>query len=69
VTFAGQVDVKLAYNLMKQAYEAGINFFDNAEACSVHDDKCVSGTHRQSISTHRNPPKNARQLHENKTQV
>jgi aryl-alcohol dehydrogenase-like predicted oxidoreductase len=35
VTFAGQVDTKLAYNLMKQAYEAGINFFDNAEACSI----------------------------------
>ena len=32
VTFANQADVDLAYELMVQAYEIGINFFDNAEA-------------------------------------
>lgn len=32
VTFAQQVDEKGAAALMKQAYDAGVNFFDNAEA-------------------------------------
>ena len=32
VTFANQADVDLAYDLMVQAYDLGINFFDNAEA-------------------------------------
>jgi voltage-dependent potassium channel beta subunit len=32
VTFGDQVDVKLAEDLMTIAYEAGVNFFDNAEA-------------------------------------
>lgn len=31
VTFGTQVDTRLAKNLLAQAYEAGINFFDNAE--------------------------------------
>jgi len=32
VTFGDQVDVDLAEDLMTIAYEAGVNFFDNAEA-------------------------------------
>lgn len=32
VTFGEQVDTDLAYNQMKTAYDAGVNFFDNAEA-------------------------------------
>jgi aryl-alcohol dehydrogenase-like predicted oxidoreductase len=32
VTFHNQVDVNSAAEMMKTAYEAGINFFDNAEA-------------------------------------
>ncbi len=32
VTFGEQVDTDLAYEQMKAAYDAGVNFFDNAEA-------------------------------------
>ena len=32
VTFGDQVGEKVAYNCMQAAYEAGVNFFDNAEA-------------------------------------
>jgi voltage-dependent potassium channel beta subunit len=32
VTFHNQVDVDSAYDMMKAAFEAGVNFFDNAEA-------------------------------------
>ena len=32
VTFHFQVDEKLAADLLKTAYDAGVNFFDNAEA-------------------------------------
>ncbi len=32
VTFGEQVDTDLAYQQMKAAYDAGVNFFDNAEA-------------------------------------
>ncbi len=31
VTFGEQVEVELAYQQMKTAYDAGVNFFDNAE--------------------------------------
>ena len=34
VTFGSQVDVDKAVSLMKIAYEAGVNFFDNAEVYS-----------------------------------
>ena len=32
VTFGEQIDEDVAYNSMKAAYDAGVNFFDNAEA-------------------------------------
>ena len=32
VTFGDQVDEKIAYDCMVAAYDAGVNFFDNAEA-------------------------------------
>jgi len=32
VTFGDQIDEDLAYKSMKAAYDAGVNFFDNAEA-------------------------------------
>ena len=32
VTFSNQVDDGRAAELIKQAYDAGVNFFDNAEA-------------------------------------
>lgn len=31
VTFGEQIDEKIAYESMKEAYDAGVNFFDNAE--------------------------------------
>ncbi|MCX8061149.1 MAG: aldo/keto reductase [Anaerolineales bacterium] len=34
VTFGDQVDEDVAYACMKEAYEAGVNFFDNAEVYS-----------------------------------
>lgn len=34
LTFANQLEqVQQGYELMKAAYESGINFFDNAEVC------------------------------------
>ena len=32
ITFGDQMDEKLAFECMKAAYQAGVNFFDNAEA-------------------------------------
>jgi len=32
ITFANQIEDKVSENLMEMAYEAGVNFFDNAEA-------------------------------------
>jgi aryl-alcohol dehydrogenase-like predicted oxidoreductase len=32
VTFHNQVDVDAAIKMMKAAYDAGVNFFDNADA-------------------------------------
>lgn len=32
VTFGEQIDEEIAYDSMKEAYDAGVNFFDNAEA-------------------------------------
>ncbi|MEE9193802.1 MAG: aldo/keto reductase [Thermodesulfobacteriota bacterium] len=43
VTFANQVDVKLAKELMVYAYDKGINFFDNAEAYMMGDSEVVMG--------------------------
>ncbi len=34
VTFGDQVGIEPAYKCMKEAYDAGVNFFDNAEAYS-----------------------------------
>lgn len=34
VTFGDQIDEEVAYNCMKEAFDAGVNFFDNAEAYS-----------------------------------
>ncbi len=43
VTFANQVEVKLAEELMAYAYDNGINFFDNAEAYMMGDSEVVMG--------------------------
>jgi len=43
VTFANQVEVKQAKELMAYAYDNGINFFDNAEAYMMGDSEVVMG--------------------------
>lgn len=44
VTFGDQVDVKAAVDMMSAAYEAGVNFFDNAEAYGRGKSEKVMGT-------------------------
>ena len=43
VTFGEQVDTDLAYNQMKTAYDAGVNFFDNAEAYEGGKSETIMG--------------------------
>jgi len=43
VTFGKQVDTDLAVSLMTTAYEAGVNFFDNAEVYSHGQSEIVMG--------------------------
>ncbi|MEX2478118.1 MAG: aldo/keto reductase [Gracilimonas sp.] len=43
VTFGEQVDTDLAYNQMKTAYDAGVNFFDNAEAYEMGKSEVIMG--------------------------
>ena len=43
VTFSNQVDRRLAIELMKLAYDAGINFFDNAEVYAHGESERIMG--------------------------
>lgn len=43
VTFGEQVDTDLAYEQMKTAYDAGVNFFDNAEAYEQGKSEIIMG--------------------------
>ena len=43
VTFGNQADVDLAYEMMKTAFEAGVNFFDNAEAYAGGESEILMG--------------------------
>jgi voltage-dependent potassium channel beta subunit len=43
VTFGDQVDESVAYNCMKEAYDAGVNFFDNAEAYANGEAEIMMG--------------------------
>ncbi len=43
VTFSNQVDVKAAVRMMSTAYEAGVNFFDNAEVYAGGESERVMG--------------------------
>ena len=43
VTFHNQADVKLAQNMMAAAYDAGVNFFDNAEVYAGGKSEQVMG--------------------------
>lgn len=43
VTFGSQVGVDEAYEMMDIAYQAGVNFFDNAEAYSAGESEVIMG--------------------------
>ncbi len=43
VTFGTQLDLDNAVNCLKEAYDAGINFFDNAEAYAMGDSERLMG--------------------------
>ena len=43
VTFKNQVDVKAAVEIMAAAYDAGVNFFDNAEVYAIGKSEEVMG--------------------------
>ena len=43
VTYHNQVDVKAATEMLAAAMDAGINFFDNAEACALGKSETVMG--------------------------
>jgi len=43
VTFGDQVDEQVAYDCMKEAYDAGVNFFDNAEAYAGGQSETMMG--------------------------
>jgi voltage-dependent potassium channel beta subunit len=43
ITFKNQVDVDAAVEIMSAAYEAGVNFFDNAEAYANGQSEAVMG--------------------------
>ncbi len=43
VTFGEQIDEDVAYETMKTAYEAGVNFFDNAEAYAEGQSEIMMG--------------------------
>ncbi|PKL75808.1 MAG: aldo/keto reductase, partial [Candidatus Melainabacteria bacterium HGW-Melainabacteria-1] len=43
VTFGNQMDVDLAHTCMKAAYEAGVNFFDNAEVYADGKSETIMG--------------------------
>jgi voltage-dependent potassium channel beta subunit len=44
VTFSQQLDERAAAELMKQAYDAGVNFFDNAEAYAAGESERIMGS-------------------------
>jgi voltage-dependent potassium channel beta subunit len=43
VTFGTQVNVELATELLQKAYDAGVNFFDNAEVYAAGESESVMG--------------------------
>jgi len=44
VTFGNQADEDLAYEMMKRAYDAGVNFFDNAEVYAGGKSEILMGS-------------------------
>ena len=53
VTFSNQVDVKAAVDCMAAAYEAGVNFFDNAEVYAGGKSEEVMGAALQQLNWRR----------------
>ncbi len=43
ITFGDQIDEEVAYESMKEAYDAGVNFFDNAEAYAGGQSEIMMG--------------------------
>lgn len=43
VTFGDQIDEDIAYDSMKEAYDAGVNFFDNAEVYAEGQSEVMMG--------------------------
>lgn len=43
VTFGDQIGEKIAYEAMKEAFDAGVNFFDNAEVYSAGQAEAIMG--------------------------
>ena len=50
VTFHTQADEDLAYELMKEAYDNGVNFFDNAEGYEAGESEIVMGKALRSLA-------------------
>ena len=53
ITFKNQVDVKEAVEIMAAAYDAGVNFFDNAEAYASGKSEEVMGTALKNLNWRR----------------
>ncbi|TNC72218.1 potassium channel beta subunit family protein [Rubellimicrobium roseum] len=53
VTFAKQVDTSLAKELLTEAYDAGVNFFDNAEGYEQGQSEVVMGQALQELGWER----------------
>ena len=56
VTFQNQVDVKAAGAIMSAASEAGVNFFDNAEAYAGGQSEAVMGEALKQLRWRRGSP-------------
>jgi len=53
VTFGGQVNVKSAMEMMAAAFDAGVNFFDNAEAYGSGESEKIMGEALRKLGWHR----------------
>lgn len=53
VTFKNQVDVDLAADMMAMAYDAGVNFFDNAEVYAAGQSEIIMGLALQKLGWER----------------
>jgi aryl-alcohol dehydrogenase-like predicted oxidoreductase len=43
VTFGDQIDIEVAHECMAAAFDAGVNFFDNAEAYAMGESETIMG--------------------------